>query len=188
MRKLIFVRHSISRIEPEIPPQKWGLTDEGIKRCDNLARKLSVHNPEIIITSIELKAQQTGNIIAKYLGLPVEFGKNIHEHHREPGGIVSNQAFKKRISKMFSQPDELVFGLETAKGALDRFSNAVEMIMNTNPEMTPAIVTHGTVMSLYFSEITGDDPFRFWEKLGLPAFYTVLWPDRVLESTMMQIN
>lgn len=188
MRKIIFVRHSISRIEPEISPQKWGLTDEGIKRCNLLARKLSGHDPDIIITSNELKAQQTGNIIARCMGLPIQFGKNIHEHLRESGGIVSDQVFTKRIAKMFSQPDELVFGLETARAALDRFSNSVEMIMNTYPEMTPAIVTHGTVMSLYYSEITGNDPFRFWEMLGLPAFYTVLWPDRVLESTMMQIN
>jgi len=41
---------------------------------------------------------------------------------------------------------------------------------------------------LYYSEITGGDPFRFREKLGLPAFYTVIWPDRIVESTMMKIN
>ena len=187
MRKLILVRHSTSKIEPEISPQKWGLTGEGKARCCLLARMLSVHKPDLIITSNELKAQQTGNIIAENLGLPVQTGKNIHEHRRDPGGIVSSEVFKKRIADMFSHPENLIFGIETARAALDRFSTAVDMIMHAYPGLNLALVTHGTVMSLYYSEITGDDPFRFWEVLGLPAFYTVLWPDRVVESTMMQI-
>jgi broad specificity phosphatase PhoE len=39
------------------------------------------------------------------------------------------------------------------------------------------IVTHGTVMSLYYQVLSGEDAYSFWQRLGLPAFYTVSWPD-----------
>jgi broad specificity phosphatase PhoE len=33
-----------------------------------------------------------------------------------------------------------------------------------------AVVTHGTVIALYVAELTGEDPFTLWRRMGLPSF------------------
>lgn len=186
MRKLILVRHSISKIEPEIPPHHWGLTEQGKALCLLLADKLSIHQPELIITSEETKARQTGELIAATLKIPCQTGKDIHEHRRQGGKIATREEFVSLVSDLFAQPDRLVFGLETGTEALARFSSALEKVMEDNPQDCLAVISHGTVMAMYYGMITGEDPFTFWQGLGLPAFYVLQWPggevlDKALE-------
>ena len=188
MRKIIFVRHSIPKLEADVPPDKWKLTDEGRALCYPLAVQLERQNPDIIITSEESKAKETGEIVAGILGLPCQTAKDLHEQVREPGKIISKKEFIKRIEALFSNPSEEVLGLETAWEALDRFSEAVNEVMETHAGLIPVIVTHGTVMSLYYGKISGNEPFEFWKRLGIPALYTVTWPGRILESTIMKID
>jgi broad specificity phosphatase PhoE len=136
---------------------------------------------------VEPKARETGEIAAQKLGLPCRTAKDLHEHEREAGGILTHEEFTRRIADLFARPEAFVFGLETAQGALNRFSVAVESVMANYPDQNVAIVSHGTVMSLYYGVVTGEDPYRFWSQLGLPAFYTVSWPECVVLSFVKSI-
>jgi broad specificity phosphatase PhoE len=176
-KTLILIRHSLSKLDPNLPPQQWGLTDQGRERCIPLASQLERYKPEILITSIELKANQTGKIVANKLGIHCEIAAGLHEHDREPGRILHQDKWRQQISSFFSNPDSLIFGKETANQALERFSEAVESIMKSCSHTTIAIASHGTVMSLLYGKISGANPFNFWQKLRLPAFYVVNWPE-----------
>ncbi len=188
MRKLIIIRHSQSKVDQNVPPYQWGLTEEGRARCVPLAAKLAVHNPGIIITSDEPKAQETGEIVAQELSLPILTVANIHEHRREGGDTMNLEKFLGKIRDLFENPERCVFGLESAQQSLERFSGAVQSIMADYQDQNVGIVTHGTVMSLYYGFLTDTDPYQFWCQLGLPAFYTVLWPEGVVSSQLMQIE
>jgi broad specificity phosphatase PhoE len=187
MRKLIIIRHSISKMDQNLPPYQWGLTGEGRARCIPLAEKLVVHDPNVIVTSDEPKAEQTGEIVAQELSLPLHTAANIHEHRRKGGIILSQEEFLEKIRDLFENPDQCVYGLESAQQALNRFSVAVKKIMVDYPDQNVGLVTHGTVMSLYYGVLSGEDPYEFWCRLGLPAFYTVLWPDGSVSSQVMEI-
>jgi broad specificity phosphatase PhoE len=39
-----------------------------------------------------------------------------------------------------------------------------------------AVVTHGTVMTLFVTRAAGLEAFPFWKRLGLPAFVVLSWP------------
>jgi broad specificity phosphatase PhoE len=188
MRKLILIRHSNSKLDPDLPPHHWGLIQDGRDRCLLLVEKLSTQQPDIIFTSIEPKAVQTGEIVAQNLNLPCVVAPSLHEHERERGPIVGRAEFLARIANLFSNPDQLVLGRETANQALKRFSAAVEVLMAANPAQNVAIVTHGTVMSLYYAHLSGENVFPFWQSLGLPAFYVVAWPERQVISRELQIS
>jgi broad specificity phosphatase PhoE len=187
MRTLIIIRHSISKIDQNLPPHQWGLTGEGRVRCVPLSEKLTVHDPGIIVASDEPKAEQTGEIVARELGVPLRTAANIHEHRRKGGVIQTREEFFEKIREFFENPARCVFGLESAQQALNRFSVAVKSIMADYPDQNVGLVTHGTVMSLYYGFLTGEDPYQFWCRLGLPAFYTVLWPDGGVSSQVMEI-
>ncbi len=188
MSKIIFIRHSLSKLDESLPPHHWGLTQEGRARCYPLAEILRDFAPELIFTSVEPKAVQTGEIVAQKLGIPCHVRGGLHEHERDRGPIVSREEFLARIANLFSNPDQLVMGRETANQALARFSTTVQELVAAHPLQNIGIVSHGTVMSLYYAQITGDDIFPFWQALGLPAFYVVSWPERAVISQLLSLE
>lgn len=188
MRKLIIVRHSKSQLEANIPPGRWKLTDEGRRLCLPLAQKIQQHNPDVIITSSERKAQETGGIIANLLNLPCKTVNNLHELVRESGELLSKNIFDEHVSNIFSNPDQHFYNLETAHEALTRFSSAVDNLLKSIPGKTPAIITHGMCMSLYYGKLSGKNSYQFWKNLGIPSFYTVILPGGIIESVVREID
>lgn len=178
MATLILVRHSISRQQPGISAHLWQLTDEGIARCKVLAEQLKTYRPDVIVTSAEPKAQQTGALLAEILGTPLETEADLHEQLRKTAPYSANEAdFKARIRELFAKPDELVFGEETANQARARFRHSIDAILNRHPGQCVIAVTHGTVLSLFVAHVANLDPIAFWESLGMPAYLVFDLPD-----------
>lgn len=173
MPKLILVRHSLPNIVPTIPADQWSLSEAGRERCERLADKVAAYHPDVVITSMEPKAIETGQIVAGRLGKPRETAEGLHEHERRDVGFGSVAWFEGQVAHFFKEPQSLVFGSETANQAHQRFSRAIANILEAYPERNVAVVTHGTVMSLFVARAAGLEPFPFWKRLGLPAF-TVL--------------
>jgi broad specificity phosphatase PhoE len=177
-RKLILIRHSLPEIVPSVPASQWRLSDDGRRRCERLAERLAAYEPCVIVTSLEPKAIETGQIVARILGIPVETAPDLHEHERpnvEPFG--TRQEFEARVSRLFEHPAELVFGAETADQAHQRFASAIHDVLATARRGNLAIVTHGTVLTLFVARAAGLDPIPFWKRLGLPAFVVLSLPD-----------
>lgn len=169
MPKLMLVKHSLPAIVPGIPARDWHLNDVGRERCLELAEQLKPHQLEIIITSHEPKAAETGRIVAKQLQLPCSEADDLHEHERSNEHYVDQATFQAKVRAFFDQPAALVYGLETANQAHSRFAGAVTQLQQTYPHQNLVIVAHGTVISLYVSRLLKLDPYALWSELGLPA-------------------
>lgn len=176
MPELILVRHSHPEILPTVPANQWLLSDEGRQRCRPLADRLALHRPDVIVTSLEPKAVETGQIVAHRLGKPFESADGLHEHDRSEVTFGSKERFEAKVARFFAQPEQLVFGRETADQAHQRFAQAVTSVIRTHPHKNVAVVTHGTVMTLFVSRAVGLEPFPFWKRLGLPAFAVLSLP------------
>jgi broad specificity phosphatase PhoE len=166
----IFFRHSLPVMDPAIPAREWRLSEEGQLRCRLLAGRLAHFNPQRIVSSLEPKALETAQIVAETLSMPYESAVGLHEHVRSRTGYTSQEAFDASVKAFFEQPDQLVYGDETADQTHTRFTQAVETIQDRYPGQTPlVIVTHGTVISLYVARACGVDPFSLWKSLKLPC-------------------
>jgi broad specificity phosphatase PhoE len=181
--KLVLVRHSLPEFVVGVPASEWQLSNEGRRRCQRLADRLAAYDLTIVITSTEPKAVETGQIVADSLHLPLETAPGLHEQERGAvTSIGSQKAFQAQVSQLFERPDELVFGTETANQAHARFAGAVAAVIERHPHGNLAIVTHGSVMTLFIARAAGVDPIPFWKSLGLPAFAVLSLPDlRLLE-------
>jgi broad specificity phosphatase PhoE len=177
MRKLILVRHSTPTITGEQPASQWRLSEEGRRRCERLAELLAAPYPRTIVTSTEPKAIETGRIVGERLGVPVQAAPNLHEHERPGTNLDTAEQFEAKVARLLECPGELVFGTETGDEAVERFSAAVSDVMIQHPDGNVAIVSHGTVMTLFVARATGTDPVPFWKGLGLPAFVVLSHPD-----------
>ena len=76
------------------------------------------------------------------------------------------------MEHFFERPDQLVFGLETASEALDRFKSAVRHALGNEPGDT-IIVSHGTVLSLLLGSIAGQNCHELWRNLKMPDLIEV---------------
>ena len=88
---------------------------------------------------------------------------------------------------LLTKPAELVFGEETGGQAHDRFKKAVEGVMQSNPHENIGIVTHGTVLSLFVSHLTGEEIFTLWQSLGMPAIVAFSHPSMELLTQVNEI-
>lgn len=172
---LIIIRHSLTELDADVPSAHWILSAAGRRRCMGLARELLPYQLQRLFTSHEAKAQQTASLVAQELELPIMIAGGLHEQERHSVSTSTADEFRAGIKALFSQPDELVFGDETAIAAALRFSLALNWILDGHPGQSLGVVTHGTVMTLWLARTCGPKidrfaPFQFWERLGLPAF------------------
>jgi broad specificity phosphatase PhoE len=182
--QLYLIRHSLPEIIPGEPPTGWQLSEEGRRRCLILADRLAGYQPERIVTSRELKAVQTGGILAASLGIPCQPADGLHEHVRQLERNFDQAGFERAVGEFFMHPDRLVFGEETANQAHARFVQAVHAILDTNQGKSLAIVTHGAVMSLLICRINRMAEYPYWRSLGMPSISVLHVPDFHLQETI----
>ena len=188
MRKLILVRHSLPVITGDQTASLWQLSDEGRRRSERLAELLAVHRPSAIVTSTEPKAIETGQLIGERLGIPTEAAPNLHEHERPGTDLDTLERFQAKVARLLEHPGELVFGAETGDQAWERFAVAVDDVLKRHPAGNLAIVSHGTIMTLFLAHVTGIDPVPFWKGLGLPAFVVLSYPDLALLKVVASVE
>ena len=177
MQTLVLVKHSLPEIDPAVPASKWHLSEEGRRRARKLGEKLDRYELDVIVSSIELKAMETAEIASGLLKTPMVIVEGLHEHDRSNVGFLEKERFEQSVSHFFARPADLVFGDETADQVHDRFSKAVYQLSDRFPRLNMAIVTHGTVISLFVSRISELEPFALWKQLGLPSWVVLSRPD-----------
>lgn len=184
MKPLILVKHSTPEIVEDLPAREWRLSEEGRLRAPQLAEMLRRYEPYVIISSVETKARETAHILAEELGLEYQTLEGLHEHDRMNVPFYSKAEFQAAVRGSFEKPNELVFGNETANQALTRFGAAVEVVLDSYPDQSIVIVAHGTVISLFVSQVTGCEVFPLWRELGLPSFVVLDLQSGVLLETV----
>ena len=129
-----------------------------------------------ITSSTEPKAVETAQIAADYLKKPSIAFEGLHEHDRTGVGYTKQDKFEGWVRAYFENPDKLIFGQETANQSFARFSNALAKVTSKHPDQNIAVVSHGTVMSLFVSRTNPIEAFQLWRKLDMPAFVVLSTP------------
>lgn len=173
---LILIRHSQSQPVTGTDAQRWPLSEEGKRAAAAIAPRIAPYNPATVFSSYERKAVQTAQIVAGGLDVTYVLWPGLHEHDRTAIPFYDRATFLQLVHDFFAKPDELIFGLETASGALARFQAALDDLLAAYPSRTIAAVSHGTVLTLFLAHRAGADPFDFWERLGMPAYAVLRRP------------
>jgi 2,3-bisphosphoglycerate-dependent phosphoglycerate mutase len=186
-KRLILIKHSEPAIDASAPPNSWHLSEEGRRRSTTLATRLEPYVPEVVLSSEEPKATETAQIVSERLGLKVITHPRLHEHDRIGAPFGTQEDFERTANIFFESPGELVWGNETAEQARERFSGAVDDILERYPDGTVAVVSHGTVITLFVTQHAEVEAFGFWKRLGLPSFCVFASPTLQLESTVFHL-
>ena len=188
MPVLVLVKHALPQIESTVPAKQWRLSEEGQHLSRVLAQKLALHDLDLIFSSVEPKAIETAHIVATTLEKRIEVVEDLHEHDRNNIGFLEQKKFEASVAQFFNRPDLLTFGNETANQAHHRFSRAVVGIIEKYSDKNIALITHGTVLTLFVSRLVGIEPFPFWKDLKLPSWVVLSHPDLGLRNVCKSIN
>jgi broad specificity phosphatase PhoE len=169
MKYLLLTRHSNPIINQTEEPISWSLSTIGKENAKIIADKINLYKPDIIISSIELKAIETAKIFANKMNIKHKVMNDLHEQRRGIMRYLSNEEFMHNISKLFENPNKRIFGEESANQANKRFTSAMRSIEMEYPDKTICIVSHGVVISLYASQYYYKEPYQIWQKLATPS-------------------
>lgn len=169
-------------------PNRWLLSEEGRRDSGLLAERLKEYAPEVLVSSEEPKAAGTAELVAERLGVAWIFHPGLHEHDRTGAPFGTEEEFHRAARNFFNNPDELVWGNETALQALDRFAGAVCGILKQRHESSLAVVAHGAVNTLFLTQYRDVDAYAFWRGLGLPSFCVLSLPGFELRDVVHDIH
>jgi len=187
MRKLILIKHARPQQVEGIPPEQWGLSEQGREACKSLAELVRPHAPVAIATSTEPKAAETARILGEVLGSRVEPTEDLHEHDRTGVPLMATREFISLMALFFKQPSRLVLGNETADKMAGRFQRAIDGILGSHPDGNIATVSHGTVIAQFAADHGAGDPFLLWRRMGLPSLIVFSVPDFHVTETVDRV-
>ena len=170
MRSILLVRHAEPQVETHRKASTWQLTDAGCTAAREISTRLAGYRPDVIVTSPERKARDTGQIIAGGLGLTV----SEHEGLGEQGGdsvefIADRELFRETVRRHFAEPTRTVLGHESSYEATARFARVVSDLSDrASASRCPMLVSHGRVMAAFMASVTGTDAWTIWNGLMMP--------------------
>ncbi len=173
MRQIVLVKHAAPVVVPGKSADRWPLSAAGRESAKALAGELKMFGATQVISSIEPKASETGQLIAAELALAAQMHEGLHEHERRTVPHLRTSDFLSLMAQVFKRRDEVVLGEESANAALLRFRSALEATCAGHPEENLIIVTHGTVIALFLASISQEDGYRIWREMGLPSYAVV---------------
>jgi broad specificity phosphatase PhoE len=150
--KIIFIRHLETNKNPNLNSSEWVLSDSGFQNALELAESPLLNNSEVIYTSSEIKTLQTIKPLAEKLNLKIIQNENFDEVRRGDK-FLTDKDFEQEKIKQLEDLYYPAFDGETSVDALKRFSNEIKKIINDNKNKTVVVVSHGTILNLYFANL-----------------------------------
>jgi broad specificity phosphatase PhoE len=139
-----FVSHPEVQIRPDIPVVDWPLSDVGISRARLLAdffERLHIDRP--VLSSPEVKAEQTARIVGDSLGVGFELIAGLAEIDRSATGYLPEPDFWATYHDFLSSPATSARGWETAQDAQRRIVRTVdELLSAAEPESDTVLVSN----------------------------------------------
>jgi broad specificity phosphatase PhoE len=168
---LVLVKHAQPVLDAARPPREWDLAAEGEEQAARLADALRPYLPFQMVSSPELKARRTSDIVAATLGITAVTVEDLRELDRPVLPILSRGGHEALNARVFQEFDRPVIGRESAAAALQRFDVAVRQRLGPPFEHNIVVVAHGTVISLFVAAANPSiDAFALWRRLQCPSY------------------
>ncbi len=152
----LYITHPQIRIEPDVPVPRWGLSEIGRQRAEQAAGSAWVRSLRRIISSDEVKAVETAEILAAAAGIKVEIAHGMGENDRSATGFLPPDRFQEAADWFFAHPTESFRGWERAVDAQARIAAQVDEVLDSHDERQPiAFVGHGGVGTLLKCHLQG---------------------------------
>ncbi len=145
----LYITHPEVEIDPNVPVDRWGLSETGRQRANTFARRNLLPKSAPIFSSTETKAQELAQILSSVTGSKVKDDPDLGENDRSATGFLEPAEFESYVKQLFTHPEKSVAGWETARNAQKRIVATMENILARHDASQPLILAgHGCVGTL----------------------------------------
>jgi len=150
--QIIFLRHADTQKNPSINAALWNLSKGGKKQAEIIFSVDIMKDIDFIYTSEEQKTILTAQPIADKLNKKIN-SLDFFDEVKRGDKFLSKDEFEKEKERQLKDLNYPAFDGETGTKALMRFKNGVKKVVNENLGKKILIVTHGTILNIYFASI-----------------------------------
>lgn len=150
--KIIFLRHADTEKNPSVNAAEWGLSEKGEQQAMEVSNMLIMSTVDVIYVSDEQKTALTVAPLSEKLNKeihPLSFFNEV----RRGDKFLTKEEFEAEKVKQLQDLSYPAFGGESGTEALARFKQGIEQVTKEYEGKTILIVTHGTVLNIYFADL-----------------------------------
>lgn len=182
--RFVFIRHSKTDRNPEVPITCWGLTHEGIGLAEHLSHENVIEELDAIYTSFQTKAMETALLLAKPNAIPIKADDRLTEVTSFTNFYEEDfDVYTKNVHDYYSGDIARIRNGETKDEALLRFNAALASIAETEKiDATIGIVSHGNILTLFTSQYAKVDCFKLHTEIKQPDVAVFNWDKKRFDS------
>lgn len=181
--KFVFIRHSKTDRNPQVPITCWGLTNRGIELAKELSQRNSIKDLDVIYASFQTKALETAVLLAKPNAIPIKADDGLTEATSFTGPFEADfDMYTKNVHDFYSGDKDRIAGGETKVEALDRFNATLELIAaKESDKKYVGIVTHGNILTLFSALYKDVDAYALHTAIKQPDIAIFNWEEKQFE-------
>lgn len=181
--KFVFIRHSKTDRDPQIPIRCWGLAEAGIQLAKELSRKEVIKGIDVIYASLQTKALETAVLLAKPNAIPIKTDDRLTEVTSFTGHFEKDfDIYTKNVHDYYHDNIERIDNGETKIEALERFVAALESIAVTERDKESiGIISHGNILTLFSALYKDVDSYSLHTQLKQPDVAVFDWDKKEFE-------
>ena len=165
MSDFVFIRHGQStwNLEGRVQGQAHEptLTDLGVTQSRAAAEKVRELGATLLLSSDQVRAAQTAEIVAAAVALPVHYDEKLREHdHGNLTGLTTDEALHAWGSDPSAPYDPDVIQGETGESARQVGERLVEVLGSAetvSPDAPVIVVGHGSAIQIAIALLMGED-------------------------------
>jgi broad specificity phosphatase PhoE len=150
---MIFLRHAKVRKDTNEHSEKWVLSEEGLKYIEEVFATGIFDDIDIIISSTQKICIQTAYFLADRLGKEIITNPDLNEIEKGTKLIETSEEYFELAESVLANYERSIANWEPANKAYKRYQLAIERIDKEYNHKKILIVSHGIVMSLYFTHM-----------------------------------
>lgn len=182
--KFVFIRHSKTDRNFEVPILCWGLADDGIELAKELSKKDVIKNLDVLYASFQTKALETAVLLAKPNAIPIKADNGLTEVTSFTGPFEKEfDVYTKNVHDYYYDDIDRIAGGETKTEALERFNATLELIAKTESDKDfVGIITHGHILTLFSALYKDVDCYALHTTIKQPDVAIFNWDEKKFES------
>jgi len=168
--KFVFIRHSKTKIDPNVPILLWGLSESGIELANNLSQNEIFKKIKVVYSSLQTKALETSVLVCKPNLIPIKTDNRLTEVTSFTGPFeFDDVVHTKNIHDYHQGLIDRINGGETKNEALQRFNAALtEISITENGTDYVGIVSHGNILALFCAQYQDVNSYELHTKIKQP--------------------
>ncbi len=172
--QLILIRHGRIR-KTRFPEESTPLSPKGVQEILRLVLFEFLPIPDIIFSSPFLRARQTAEILANHYNQQVHIIEDLKERKISTRSLSDNE-FDEYKHRSWGDPDWFLPGGESLTQAQDRIISCIRDRISANLGKTIYLVSHGTILSLFWVYLLGTFPqVHFHDEILTGARAIIEW-------------